>query len=132
STKIRTRKESRFSSHPAKVRMSIGLHNPGVALAIARLTPPNFRHASGVRSPHTPCTTFHGFITCSLVNSAKPGASMKSKLASAIVCLIGVSALLFSQTPKETTAAAIPGVIAAGAKVQLIWQGFEGADGIVG
>ena len=57
---------------------------------------------------------------------------MKSKFALAIVWCLAASTLLFSQTPKETTATAIPGVIAAGAKVQLIWQGFEGADGIVG
>jgi len=57
---------------------------------------------------------------------------MKSKLMFAIVCILFGSALLLSQTPRETTATAIPGVIAAGAKVQLLWQGFEGADGIVG
>src|SRR5438477_535171 len=56
---------------------------------------------------------------------------MKPKLAFAIVCFIAGTAFVFSQTPKETTATAIPGVIAAGAKVQLIWQGFEGADGII-
>src|SRR5262245_25993238 len=57
---------------------------------------------------------------------------MKSKLAFAIVCLIAGSTILFGQTPKETTASAIPGVIAAGAKVQFLWQTFEGADGIIG
>jgi len=57
---------------------------------------------------------------------------MKPKLAFAIVCFIAGSAFLFGQTPKETTATAIPGVIAAGAKVQFIWQTFEGADGVIG
>src|SRR5206468_8704675 len=42
-----------------------------------------------------------------------------------------ILAILLAQAPKETTATAIPGVIAAGARVQLIWQGFEGADGII-
>ena len=40
--------------------------------------------------------------------------------------------MLAQQPPKETTATAIPGVVAAGAKVQFLWQGFEGADGIIG
>jgi gluconolactonase len=57
---------------------------------------------------------------------------MKTKLVFAMVCLIVGPVFLFSQTPKETTASAIPGVIAAGAKAQFIWQGFEGADGILG
>jgi gluconolactonase len=40
----------------------------------------------------------------------------------------------FPQPPpaKEVTIAAIPGVIAAGAKWTLVWQGNENADGIVG
>src|ERR1017187_2226406 len=36
------------------------------------------------------------------------------------------------QPPLESIATAIAGVIAAGAKVQLVWSGFESADGIVG
>src|SRR5271165_1428315 len=36
------------------------------------------------------------------------------------------------QQPAESIATAIPGVIADGAKVQLVWSGFESADGIVG
>ena len=47
---------------------------------------------------------------------------MKPKLAFAILCFIAGSARLFSQAPKETTATAIPGVLAAGAKVQWIWK----------
>lgn len=47
--------------------------------------------------------------------------------------LLLVFAVMFApQTPKETTAIAIPGVIAAGSKVQFLWQGFQGADGIIG
>jgi gluconolactonase len=60
---------------------------------------------------------------------------MKTKLLFALACCLIAPALLRSQgnpAPKETTATAIPGVIAAGAKVQLVWQGFQGADGIVG
>jgi gluconolactonase len=61
---------------------------------------------------------------------------MKTKLLLAIAWCLAGSTLLLGQAPapapKETTATEIPGVIAAGSKVQLIWQGFEGADGIVG
>jgi gluconolactonase len=48
------------------------------------------------------------------------------------------SALALSQTParerlpRDVTVAAIPAVVAAGAKWQLVWQGFDNADGIVG
>ena len=52
-------------------------------------------------------------------------------------CLAGLAFVLCTpgnpqQPPAESTAAAIPGVIADGAKVQLVWSGFESADGIVG
>jgi hypothetical protein len=57
---------------------------------------------------------------------------MKSKSVFAAVCFIAGSTFVFSQAPKETTATAIPGVIAAGAKVQFLWQTFEGADGVIG
>ena len=56
---------------------------------------------------------------------------MKSKATFAIACcLLGSSAAL-SQV-REVTVTAIPGVIAAGAKWQLVWQGTDNADGIVG
>ena len=56
---------------------------------------------------------------------------MKTKFILAILCCVAGTGLLPAQTPKETTATAIPGVIAAGAKVQFLWQGFDGADGII-
>src|SRR5438067_155291 len=34
--------------------------------------------------------------------------------------------------PRDVTVAAIPGVVAAGAPWQLVWQGVDNADGIVG
>ena len=46
--------------------------------------------------------------------------------------LLLVKSAVAQQTPTESTATAIPGVIADGAKVQLVWSGFESADGIVG
>ncbi len=46
--------------------------------------------------------------------------------------LLLVKSAVPQQTPTESTAIAIPGVIAEGAKVQLVWSGFESADGIVG
>ena len=54
-----------------------------------------------------------------------------------VTCLVGSAFLLCpsatpQQPPAESTATAIPGVIADGAKVQLVWSGFESADGIVG
>jgi gluconolactonase len=54
-----------------------------------------------------------------------------------VTCLVGFAFLLCQsatpqQPPAESTATAIPGVIADGAKVQLVWSGFESADGIVG
>jgi gluconolactonase len=62
---------------------------------------------------------------------------MKPKALFAIVwCFLG-SVLISGQTPpqqpsRETIAPDIPGVVAAGTKVQLIWTGFQSADGIVG
>lgn len=63
---------------------------------------------------------------------------MSPKSSLTIVSYVAGLALLLSrsaspqQPPAESTATAIPGVIAAGAKVQLVWSGFESADGIVG
>src|SRR5436305_13135913 len=45
-------------------------------------------------------------------------------------CLLG-SALALSQV-KDVTVGEIPGVIAAGAKWTLAWQGTDNADGIIG
>src|SRR2546423_13006287 len=47
-----------------------------------------------------------------------------------ILCLLWAPSLAMSQ--REVTVSAIPGVIAAGAKWQLVWQGTDNADGIVG
>src|SRR5262245_59517568 len=44
------------------------------------------------------------------------------------VTLVQVSA---QQPAKETTAPDIPGVVAGGSKVELIWTGFQSADGII-
>lgn len=62
---------------------------------------------------------------------------LKAILAMAL-CLFG-SALLLSQAPAQqpipevaTTATTIPGVVAAGTPVQLIWTGYQSADGITG
>jgi len=58
---------------------------------------------------------------------------MNSRAVFAISCLIG-SALVAgqaAQTPAEKTAPNIPGVVAGGTRVQLIWTGFESADGII-
>jgi gluconolactonase len=54
-----------------------------------------------------------------------------------VACLVGAAFLLCQSAPSqappaEGTATAIPGVIGDGAKVQLVWSGFESADGIVG
>jgi len=63
---------------------------------------------------------------------------MKSKATLAVVCCLLRSALALSQAPaperlpRDVTIAAIPGVVAAGARWQLVWQGFDNADGIVG
>jgi gluconolactonase len=61
---------------------------------------------------------------------------MKSKAMFAIVSCIWGSVLILGQTneqqaPKETTAPNIPGVVAGATKVQLIWTGFQSADGII-
>jgi gluconolactonase len=59
---------------------------------------------------------------------------MRSRAAFAILsCLIGSALVLGqAQTPAEKTAPNIPGVVAGGTRVQLIWTGFESADGIIG
>jgi gluconolactonase len=54
-------------------------------------------------------------------------------------CFFG-SALVLSQAPaqqqpqpeKQTTASAIPGVVAAGTKVERVWTGMRSADGLIG
>src|SRR5687767_851041 len=49
-------------------------------------------------------------------------------------CLVG-SAFVLGQAPpapQEKTAPNIPDVVAGGTRVQLIWTGFESADGIIG
>jgi gluconolactonase len=64
---------------------------------------------------------------------------MKFKVAFAIASCSGVLAAAQQQNPfpqptaaKEVMVAAIPGVIAAGAKWKLVWQGPDNADGIIG
>src|SRR5712691_9450645 len=63
---------------------------------------------------------------------------MKSKAAFTIVGCMLASPLALSQAParerlpRDVTVTAIPGVVAAGAKWQLVWQGVDNADGIVG
>ena len=56
-----------------------------------------------------------------------------------ILCLVG-STLIFGQATaqqqpmpeKQVTAAAIPGVVAAGAKIERVWTGLQSADGVIG
>src|SRR5262245_26689297 len=43
-----------------------------------------------------------------------------------------MSALVLAQAAKKVTVSEIPGVIAAGAKWQIAWQGTDNADGLVG
>jgi len=69
---------------------------------------------------------------------------MKSKMSFVIAWCICLMALAFGQPapqqaaraqeklPREVTVTGIPGVIAAGAKWQQVWQGTNNADGIVG
>ena len=62
---------------------------------------------------------------------------MKSKTALAILCVMALPVLAFSQGaqqqfPREVTVTEIPGVVAAGAKWQQVWQGLDNADGILG
>src|SRR5436190_5528271 len=54
------------------------------------------------------------------------------KLKFAIVLVLLGSALALSQEAREVTVMEIPGVVAAGAKWTLAWQGTDNADGIVG
>ena len=59
---------------------------------------------------------------------------MKSRAVFTILsCLVGPALVLgqATQTPAEKTAPNIPGVVAGGTIVQLIWTGFESADGII-
>src|SRR5580765_8723672 len=62
---------------------------------------------------------------------------MRSRYLCAIVCCLCAPAGVAGQAlqerlPRDVTATAIPGVVAAGAKWQLVWQGPDNADGIVG
>jgi gluconolactonase len=54
----------------------------------------------------------------------------KALLALIVTCLSAASTGVSQQ--RDVTVTAIPGVIAAGAKWQLVWQGTDNADGIVG
>jgi sugar lactone lactonase YvrE len=57
---------------------------------------------------------------------------MKSKAMFVILsCLFG-SSLFLAQGTKEVTVSGIPGVVAAGAKWEIAWQGTDNADGLVG
>jgi gluconolactonase len=69
------------------------------------------------------------------------GESMNTKSMLTIMCCFLVSALIFGQTPaapqqtgpeKQTVATAIPGVVAAGIKVERVWTGDMSADGLIG
>src|SRR4051812_4919317 len=61
---------------------------------------------------------------------------MKPTLLTFVACIVGVtlvSAQNASGPPlREVTVLAIPGVVAAGARWQLAWQGPDNADGLVG
>jgi len=56
---------------------------------------------------------------------------MRSKTMFVILSCLFASAL-FAQAAKEVTVNEIPGVIAAGAKWKIAWQGTDNADGLVG
>src|SRR2546425_5297110 len=62
--------------------------------------------------------------------------AMKSRAMLAIAWGVLATIVALSQAqetlPREVTVTAIPGVIAAGAKWQQVWQGTDNADGIVG
>ncbi len=49
-----------------------------------------------------------------------------------IVLLLMAAALAQAQGTREVTVTEIPGVVAAGARWTLVWQGTDNADGIVG
>jgi len=63
---------------------------------------------------------------------------MTSKARYSLVCCLSWSTLALSQGPapepvsRHVTVSAIAGVVAAGTPWQLVWQGFDNADGIVG
>jgi gluconolactonase len=63
---------------------------------------------------------------------------MTSKATFTMACCALWSALALSQSPaperlpRDVRVTAIPGVVSAGAKWQLVWQGSDNADGIVG
>ena len=59
---------------------------------------------------------------------------MKSKTTIVLVWCIFQAAFALGQEklPREAAVTAVPGVIAAGAKWQQVWQGSDNADGIIG
>src|SRR5688500_1800498 len=63
---------------------------------------------------------------------------MKSKVVFVILSCILPATFVFGQAPqqrqlpREVTVTEIPGVIAAGAKWQQVWQGMDNADGVIG
>src|SRR5688572_10919461 len=59
---------------------------------------------------------------------------MKSRISFVIVLCIFQSTIVFGQerVPREVSVAGIPGVIAAGAKWQQVWQGTDNADSVLG
>src|SRR5437899_139684 len=60
---------------------------------------------------------------------------MKLKHTGIVSCFFFLSAIVFAQAqiPRDvTTTTEIPGVVAAGTKWKLVWQGTNNADGIVG
>jgi gluconolactonase len=58
---------------------------------------------------------------------------MKAKTWFVVACISSsILAVAQERLPREVTIASIPGVIAGGAKWQLVWQGTDNADGIVG
>ena len=63
---------------------------------------------------------------------------MKCKILSLILPVLSVSAWVYGQRgaqeqfPREVTVTEIPGVIAAGARWQQVWQGLDNADGLLG
>src|SRR5438552_19087918 len=84
--------------------------------------------------------TFAGHYNRSLT-SYQLGESMNAKSMPTIMWCFLASALIFGQTPaapqqtgpeKQTVATAIPGVVAAGTKVERVWTGDMSADGLIG
>src|SRR5262245_17576813 len=63
---------------------------------------------------------------------------MKTNIVFAVMsCLLGAAFILGQtaqqpQPEKQVTATAIPGVIAAGTKVERVWTGLQAGDGLIG